>query len=480
VAGLAYRLWLIPRYAGWEESDYGNLAMVRGVLDGHFLHYDMNHMPGYYALAAAVLALVGDTVIAARATSLIAGVVALGLGVRLAEHLGGRRAAWWAGALLVLQPEFALYAASSLREPLYAALVLGTVLSLLREHLLWAGTLAGLAFLVRMDGALALAPVLALHAWGRGEGRARLVRVMAPLLGIVMLWALYCRMDHGTFAFWSHSVQVNVDTGLGAEAERAGSWWWAGTKVAGTLGGWVLPWRVGWGIWAGALVGLGAMFLRGQAAQRTVGLALVCLTGVWLGIGFVAQHVPSHNLYWKWLCPVVPLLVPVGVVGLLRITDRIGRVAGPLAGTLAVVLCMLQAGWSYAKETDRQRTLSEGLYRPQLALAQRIEAQVPESTPMILDNIPACWIRRRPNARPITSWFDVPTDGSEAEFAAWVKRNRVEYVLWFREDWTQAPRVAPFLARGGRWTHGGVDLVETDREDGYGWIFYATEATVAP
>jgi hypothetical protein len=147
---------------------------------------------------------------------------------------------------------------------------------------------------------------------------------------------------------------------------------------------------------------------------------------------------------------------------------------------MVVATCVGQAGLSYAKETGRQRALSEALYRPQLRLAQRIEAEVPESTPMILDNIPACWIRRRPNARPITSWFDIPTDGSGAQFATWIQQNRVEYVLWFREEWTQAPRVAPFLARGGRWEAGGVELVEVDREDGYGWIFYAVEAAATP
>jgi 4-amino-4-deoxy-L-arabinose transferase-like glycosyltransferase len=480
IVGLGYRLWLMPRYAGWEESDYGNLAMVRGVLDGGFVHFDMNHMPGYYAVAAAVLAIVGDTVVAARATSLIAGVVALGLAVRLAEQLGGRQAAWWTGALLVFQTEFALYAATSLREPLYAAFILGALCCLLRERLGWAGVLAGLAFLVRMDGALVMAPVLIWHASARGGGARRVLRAVGPLVAIILLWALYCRVDHGTFAFWSHSVQVNVDTGLGAEAESPGSWWLAGAKVAGTLGAWVLPWRIGWGIWAGAILGIGSMLLRGQVAQRTAALTALCLTGVWLGMGFVAQHDPSHNLYWKWLHPLVPVLIPVGVVGLLRVSARLNRVGGPILGGLFVLVCIGQAWRGYHTETTRQRELSESLYRPQLALAQWIETEVSVETALLLDNIPACWIRRRPNQRSMTSWFDVPTDGSETDFAAWLFAEDIQYVLWFGEDWTQAPRVAPFLAKGGRWHMAGVTLVEVDREDDYGWIFYAREGAVRP
>jgi hypothetical protein len=120
------------------------------------------------------------------------------------------------------------------------------------------------------------------------------------------------------------------------------------------------------------------------------------------------------------------------------------------------------------------------LYRPQLALAQWIETEVSVETALLLDNIPACWIRRRPNQRSMTSWFDVPTDGSEADFAAWIFAEDIQYVLWFKEDWTQAPRVAPFLAKGGRWHMAGVTLVEVDREDDYGWIFYAREGAVRP
>ena len=94
VLGALWRVWLMGRYAGWEESDYGNLAMIQGVLDGGFMHYDMNHMPGYYAIAAVVHAVVGDAVIAGRAVSMIGGVIALGLAVALAVRHGGIRAGW--------------------------------------------------------------------------------------------------------------------------------------------------------------------------------------------------------------------------------------------------------------------------------------------------------------------------------------------------------------------------------------------------
>ena len=74
VAAVLWRLWLGTHYAGWEESDYGNLAMIEGVRAGGFLHYDMNHMPGYYALSALVHTVVRDAVLAGRTVALLGGV----------------------------------------------------------------------------------------------------------------------------------------------------------------------------------------------------------------------------------------------------------------------------------------------------------------------------------------------------------------------------------------------------------------------
>ena len=74
------------------------------------------------------------------------------------------------------------------------------------------------------------------------------------------------------------------------------------------------------------------------------------------------------------------------------------------------------------------------------------------------------------------SWFDVPVEGGDGlAFASWLRHNEVAWVLWFRESWTQAPVVAPFLREGGVWTKGGLRLRETNREDEYGWILFAVE-----
>lgn len=477
----AWRLLLSAHYAGWEESDYGNLAMVRGVLDGGFLHYDMNHMPGYYALGAVGLAFVGDAVIAARGVSMLGGVLATVLAVAWTHREVGRTAALVAGLLLVIQPEFALYASSSLREPVYAAFVVGCLVALSHERLLLAGALAGGAFLVRFDGALALAPVVVVHALGRPGGGGRVARGIGPLALVIAAWSVYCRVDHGTFAFWSHAVSVNVETGLGGEHSEPVARAANGVRVAGSLVGWLLPWRIGWGVWLGAVVALAATPWRRHGARRTWSLAAVLLVGVWAGIGFVGQHEPEHNLYWKWMAPLVPVLVPLGVAALAAGYERLRAVTGSLVAGAALVLVLGQGAASNLRETGRQLEISDRWYRPQLELAQWIEAEVPEPTPLLVDNIPACWLDRRLHARPVTSWFDVPVPADQpAAFARWLAEERIAWVLWFREDWTQAPGIAPFLAEGGVWAEGPVVLTEVRREDGYGWIFFRVDEARLP
>lgn len=470
-AGL-WRVWLGESYAGWEESDYGNLAMIRGVLDGGFLHYDMNHMPGYYALGAVVLAVVDDAVVAGRVVSLVGGVVAWALAVRLADRLGGPVAAGLAGLLLLVQPEFALYAASSLREPVYAAFVLASLRAALGRHPLTAGAWAAAAFLVRFDAALVLGSVFVVRALGRGlsrEQRLRRLGALLPLVGTAAAYSLYCRVDHGTFAFWSHAVQVNVETGLGAEAEAPGAWLANGLRVVAGLGAWLLPWRIGWGIWAGALAAMVLTPWDRPSPERTAALFGGALLGFWLAVGLVGQHDPVHNLYWKWMLPLVPVLVPLGAAAVVRASRRLGPWGG--AGLLLIV--SVQALVSAAIETRRQVALSAALYAPQRELGRWFESEIDADVPLLIDNIPACWLDRRPHDRTLHSWFDVPVEpGDGVAFARWARAERLGWVLWFREDWTQAPRIMPELAAGQPWSEDGLSLVPVAREDAYGWILY--------
>ncbi len=472
-------MWLGQHYAGWEESDYGNLAMIEGVRAGGFLHYDMNHMPGYYAASALVHLVVANALVAGRAVAMVGGLGALGGAVWLAHSMGGRLAAGLTAVWLLVQPEFSLYAATTLREPMYALALVGFVAALIRQRPWLAGLAGAVAFSVRFDAVLVLSAATVVHVWGERRPIATLGRVLGPMIAAVALWSAYCRVDHGTFAFWSHAVAVNVETGLGAEAEQPLDWVVSGADVSLRLVGWLLPWRLGWGVWLAAVVAMVLTPLTRPSPRRTLAATAFMATGFWAAVGFIGQHSPEHNLYWKWMMPLVPLLVPLAAVGwaeLWRIVSRRKLWVGALLG-----LTCVQAWVSQLKETRRQVELSQELYAPQVELAKWLEAAVPDDQVLLVDNIPACWINRRPHERQLVSWFDVPVPPDNPEvFGAWLVENRIPWVLWFREDWTQAPVIAPFLARGGVIDLTEVQLVERSREDAYGWILYEVQGEGIP
>ena len=64
--------------------------------------------------------------------------------------------------------------------------------------------------------------------------------------------------------------------------------------------------------------------------------------------------------------------------------------------------------------------------------------------------------------------------------AGWLKSQNVSYVLWFQEEWTQAPRIAPYLASPVVHDLGVVRLVPLQQESGYGWVFYRVDSIDSP
>lgn len=476
-----WRLVLMGRYYGWEESDYGNLAMARGVLESGFRHFDMNHLPMYYALSALVLAVVGDAVIATRAVALAGGALVVGCAVATADRLIGRRGAILLGLWMVFQPELALYSATSLREPAYGGAVMLALWALTQDRLLLSGFCVAVAFLTRMDALVALSPVLALHALGAAPRGKRLAQALTPLVGAVLGWSAYCGVVYDSWAFWSHSVNVNIETGGAAGAARDLGWVMSGLRVSATLLFGVMPAHAGALALIGAILGMASLPWLRHDPRRTLGFAAIGLTGFWLGIAFLAQHEPGHNLYWKWMYPVLPPLLMVGCGALWTAVDRLSRVLGYFGARALLALGVAQAAWAMGVETERQIGLSSTLYRPQLELAQRIEAEAQPGDAMLVDNIPGCYINRRPHALTLHTWMDVETPaGDAAAFVAWVRREKLRWVLWFREDWTRAPAVAPWLADGQEHHLGGVRFRPIGEEPEYGWILYAVEYDAEP
>jgi hypothetical protein len=486
---LGYRIFLYTQYFGWEESDYGNLAMVKGVVDHGFLNYDMNHLPMYYFLSAVVMSLVGSSTVAAVCVSMCFGVLTVLLGFLLTDRIAGRRAAWTVGLLLVFQPELALYSASSLREPVYAAAVLGTLLALANERLLLASLTAGAAFLTRMDAFPILMPVLMIHALGRPNRVSRVTKALAPLVITVIGWSVYCKLhpEYQTFAFWSHSVAVNLETGGAQGGETVGAWFTSGTTVAGGLFVKVLSGRMGLGIWLALIVGMIWTPWNRHSARRTVALGALLLMGFWLGTGFLAQHELGHNLYWKWLHGPLPVLFVVAVPVLWTGIDRMTSALGWMGSRAVMLLVMIQAIIQMGGQTQFQLAQSAKINRPQLELARWIETETAEDAVLILDNIPERWLSRRDHDRRFLSWMDLaecPEQGGACEMTALTLGNLlfeegVSYVLWFKERWTMGPVAAPYLGGADLMDLGKVSLkpVRMDRIDEVdGWVFYEVVA----
>ena len=465
--GIFWRLWLTQLFWGWEESDYGNLQMVRGVFESHFTSYDMNHMPGYYAIAALLLFVFSDTVWAAIGCSFVSGCMAFLLSILIQQKMAGRLPAIFLGVALLIQPEFSLYSASSLREPLYTVYLLGMLWALIHDRFLGASIFAALSFTVRFEAPVALFPLL-IYLLFRKEKRMPIVYVL-PMILTIILWMWYCHETFGHVRFWQHAGAVNIETGLGDEAQDTSMWMWNGLRISTDLFFGLLPNRLGWGIFVGLC--LSPFVLSSSPNVRILQYLGYGLLAVWLSIAYIAQHEPQHNLYWKWLYPVIPFLMAIGVLTLWKLIEK-----GNIRWIWGIVL--LQALIGHGLESKRQIDRSKQLYLPQVQIANMLEQEYPNGH-LILDNIPACWLGRKSHDMKLTSWFDVPTKNAE-EFAHWISVHQVDAVLWFAEDWTQAPKVAPFLSEGGTWPENIIEnsieqqiqLREVRRDDAYGWILY--------
>ncbi|MFM7201800.1 MAG: glycosyltransferase family 39 protein [Myxococcota bacterium] len=478
---LAWRMILSAQYYGWEESDYGNLAMARGAFESGFTDFDMKHLPFYYFLSGLFVALLDDSIWATHIVSVGTGAMSIGL-----VYLIGRRAfdetvALSAALILCVQSEYALYASSSLREPLFGFLVLLGAHLLLENRPRGAAWASSFSFLTRFDSMLIALPATLYHVVRRPPSlkslRHPLWSMLAIYGGVVFLWAWYCSVHHGTWLFFMPTVEVNLETGGGHELRTPMERLQGGLEVVRALFFSTMPNHLSYPIWLGALLGL--WLHRRELFARTARGTLFAYgflnTGFWLGIGLVGQHEPEHNLYWKWLYPLMPWWVLFACSAGVWVVRALPQRA--LRGAL-VLLVVVMMGNTYARETHRQLILSEQLLKPQVELARWVEAHVPPGTSMVFDNIPACYLNRKPHTWLLISWFDVPVPrDDEASMAAWLREQRIRYVLWFQEDWTQAPLIAPYLRDPRIHVLDGLHLTPLFQDAAYGFVFYEVQVT---
>ncbi len=479
-AGLGWRVLLALRFFGWEEDDYSNLARSYAVAYEGFGELSVSHLPLYYLINAGLIRGVGHAEVVCVATSMVCGLAAMALAMVLARRAGGRLAEVFCGAVLLCQPEFALYAASSLREPMYAALGLAGIWWIIQRRPLLAALAMVGALLVRAEAFATFWPGYLLLATARGRGTRRGffagLGLMAVALILVSWWA---KVGSGSWLLFAPQLEANLDTGGVAEGRPLAELFTRGARVAVGMAFILLPSKVGWPLVL--LAGWGAIQVaRKQIWNRTavvITLFFVLNLGVWLGTGFVFQHAITHNLYWKWLYATVPLLALTAAFGLGDVAERLGgwrrwRARAVIAATLAWFLAC--AGI----ETTRQIQRADQLFLPQLRLAMEIERTVPPGTAMVIDHIPAFYLSRRAHEYRFVSWFDLAeedTDGSPDWFDDALAAHDVKWVMWFQEGWTMAPEVAPFLGGDERVILRDHVLEIQRREDRYGWVWYRVD-----
>jgi len=480
VLGLAWRLLLASQFYGWEEDDYGNLARSFLGAYGGPRAVGVTHLPLYYLVNGVLIRVFGHAEVVCVATSMVCGLVAMGLAMDLARQVGGKRAELLVGAVLLFQGEFALYAATSLREPMYTALGLAGVWLLARRRPVWAGVAMAATMLVRADAIITFwTGYLILTVPRRRESIGPFLAGMACLVAVLAGWSLWSRPSTGSWLFFAPQLNANLDFGGVEEGLTPEGFLRQGFTIVLGLVTEVLPRKFGWPLVLAALWGI-QLAARRRMWNRTAAAIFLFLAlhlGFWLGTGFFFQHGIEHNLYWKWLYVSVPFLALAAIFGLDDMVDHLER---RLAGLGKVVLAVTLVWFavSAALETRFQIRRSEQLYYPQVELARWIEREVPPGTTLILDHLPRSYLDRRHHDYSILSWFDIEDEiepGNRTQFDALLGEQEVRYILWFREGWTRAPTVSPYLD-----AHEPVDLgqhhLEPERwDDAYGWIWWKVE-----
>ncbi len=545
------RVVLSDRFFGWEEGDYGNLMMIREVVDSGFTWFRTAHMPGWYSMAAMLQWTHEDPRTSALGMTLCFSSLNVALAGLLTRKLLSPAAGWLAGTWLIFQPEMVLYGVSTLRSPVFTSLAF-----LAMAFLIWGARARGfgltaLAFLVRMEAFFSFY-VPALWAWtrDRGQGIRRIGLPIVLLFGVVIGWQAYIslvqerclgvefnlqdihRCWQTAFILGPLTQNLAPDVHGGQAAFDLGAWLIQGLSTSWVLLTWTLPRKLSWVILIAAAVGLVAMLRgTGRTGCRTVAVYAVFALGIWLLEGFLAHHDPNHNLYWVWLLPAVPFLAVLGAAGWFTIDRRLS--AAPKALRLAILVTMFAAPLpSFQAEAAYQMERAEQWYRPQLDLSRWMEERLPAGTGVLVSSIPEVWLKRQEQGLRIYSWWLLPDEirvsveeellriprrselydryqsnpenvrFSELPLAAqllklervghYLQREKIHYVMWFEEDWTEAPNIAPFLGyqydSQGRLSEtpqlqaGPVTLTPVDQtpplsQQGYGWVLYVVTET---
>lgn len=191
LAALENTAWPVRIWTLWDGGWYLGIAA-----DGYGFHPDSPAFfplyPGVVALAGRALA--GNYALAAVAISLASCAAVFVLVYRLAAARLGAAGALRTVVYLAVFPT-TIFLGAAYSESLFLALAALSFLLAERGRFGWAGVTAGAAMLCRLVG-IALVPALVILAWGAGDRRSALRRLV-PGFGLALLWPAYLWLERG-------------------------------------------------------------------------------------------------------------------------------------------------------------------------------------------------------------------------------------------------------------------------------------------
>ena len=249
-----------------------------------------------------------------------------------AEMSGSVLAGALAALYLLLQGSFLRFTMSGMETPLYTLLIMATFLLALRQRSRWAAVLAGLAFVMRLDG-LAVGGAVLLSRWVQRKKLPWLEGVL--YLCVLLPWVL--------FAFWYFGSPIPLSMTAKQHHLQIGGgdryWIWEHLFIT-TLGSprYLLP-----------FMAPGLLIIYRQNQQNRIWL----ISLFWLLAYLVAYTVVGIDFYEWYLMPAYPLLALFVGIGLALVLTTIKEYLEPLklqlVGAVAAFLMLGFWLWPYSQ-----------------------------------------------------------------------------------------------------------------------------------